>query len=285
MGTLKTEYASMFLSAIIAVLFADRVYITHRMLSVDEKFTPLVSLVTAAFNEEKNLLTVVPEWIESLSSNPSFVKFGFEIVLVDDGSSDGTWQIIKQLAEEYPDNISKFRIKQNSGAGFAFAFGLIKARGKFVAIYDADGQYSASHLLEASKYLTEPIAICGFRESRNAPFWQVFGSLSTNFLFKLLFGRKIIDPNCAWKIFPRSLLSTSSLLVGRKMVYSGEHSYMIQRAGIRVLNIPVKQMSRVEGKSSTKLFRDGAARVMFFFYLWITQILVKQGVIRDLSRD
>jgi glycosyltransferase involved in cell wall biosynthesis len=253
------------------------------MLRVNMKVAPLVSIVTAAFNEEKNLLQIVPRWIETLSTNEVFLNRGFEIVLVDDGSSDSTWAAIQSLAFDYPDIISKLRLEENRGAGFAFSCGLVQSRGEFIAIYDADGQYSVSHLLEASKYLSDSIAICGYRESRRAPFLQMVGSGFTNLLFKLLFGRDIVDPNCAWKIFPRSMLSVGPFPVGRKMVYSGEHSYMIQRSGIPVLNLPVTQLSRVEGKSGTKLLRDGAIRIVFFFYLWISQLLVKLGVIRELT--
>ena len=253
------------------------------MLRVNKKFSPLVSIVTAAFNEEKNLLKVIPGWIESLSANEAFLKQGFEIVLVDDGSSDSTWTVMQRLSEDYPNIISNFRIKENKGAGFAFSYGLLEARGEFIAIYDADGQYSVSHLLEASNYLSESIAICGYRESRRAPFLQIVGSGFSNFLFKFLFGRDIVDPNCAWKVFPRSLLSFAPFPVGRNMVYSGEHSYMIQRSGLQVLNLPVTQLSRVEGKSGTKLLRDGGMRIVFFLYLWISQLLTKLGVIRELT--
>jgi glycosyltransferase involved in cell wall biosynthesis len=237
--------------------------------------------VTAAFNEETNLTTVVPEWVKALESHEKLGPLGFEIVLVDDGSTDGTWKVMESLSEQFPGVVLAVRLENNKGAGFAFGTGLFRATGLHLAIYDADGQYSIEELLKAHDKLTGSVALCGYRKRREAPFLQALGSLATNSLFKILFGRGISDPNCAWKVFPRSMLDSAPVPIGRTMVYSGEHSYMIHRSRIEILNVPVVQAGRTSGKSGTRVFQDGVTRVFFFFYLWIGEVLVNKGLIRE----
>jgi len=252
-----------------------------KMLAMRQSNSPFLSIVTAAYNEEANLTTVVPDWVKALESHEKLGPLGFEIVLVDDGSTDKTWEVIESLSEQFPGVVLPVRLEQNKGAGFAFGIGLFRATGLHVAIYDADGQYSIEELLEAHDKLTGSVALCGYRKRREAPFLQILGSLATNSLFKILFGRGILDPNCAWKVFPRSMLDSAPAPIGRTMVYSGEHSYMIHRSRIEVINVPVVQAGRVSGKSGTRVFRDGVRRVFFFFYLWIGELLVSRGLIRE----
>lgn len=242
---------------------------------------PFLSIVTAAFNEETNLTTVVPEWVKAIQSHKKLGPLGFEIVLVDDGSTDKTWEVMESLSELFPEVVLPVRLDSNKGAGFAFGVGLSRATGLHIAIYDADGQYSIEELLEAYDKLTGLVALCGYRKRREAPFLQILGSLATNALFKIFFGRSILDPNCAWKVFPRSMLDIAPSPIGRKMVYSGEHSYMIHRSRIEVVNVPVVQTGRTSGKSGTRVLRDGIRRVVFFFYLWLGELLVNRGVIRE----
>jgi len=240
-----------------------------------------LSIVTAAFNEEVNLATVVPDWVMALTSHEKLGPLGFEIVIVDDGSTDKTWEVINSLSLRFPGLIVPVRLEKNEGAGFAFSAGIIRASGSNIAIYDADSQYSINPLLDSYDKLTGSAVLCGVRKLRRAPLLQVLGSLVTNSLFKILFGREILDPNCAWKVFPRSILERAPVPIGRKMVYSGEHSYMIHRSGMEIINVPVVQGDRTSGQSATRLVRDGVKRVVFFLYLWIGDLLVKSGLIRE----
>lgn len=96
--------------------------------------SPMLSIVMPAYNEADAL----PQTVRTVISHAS--AFDFEIVLVDDGSKDGTWSVIEQLSKEYPE-VRGLKFSRNFGHQAALLAGLTSARGRAVISLDSDGQH------------------------------------------------------------------------------------------------------------------------------------------------
>ena len=106
---------------------------------------PDVTIIIPAYNEESTIYDVASRTINSVSKIPGL---SFEIIVVDDGSNDGTLEAIKEL------NITVLRNKHNMGKGIALRRGFFAARGRIIVTLDADG----SHFPEDLPAIIAPIA-------------------------------------------------------------------------------------------------------------------------------
>ena len=98
--------------------------------------TPSISLLVPAYNESGNLPLVVPAMMEKLRSLSPRV----ELILVDDGSRDATMDVMRALAQRFPEVVA-LQLSRNFGKEAAIAAGLSASRGEVVALMDADGQH------------------------------------------------------------------------------------------------------------------------------------------------
>ena len=104
--------------------------------------------IVPAYNEEASLSNIVERTLE----------FVDEVVIVDDGSSDSTFEVAQRLAQSYPRRVRVVKLPKNLGKGHAVKIGLRVARGNFVAIQDADGEYPPQQLPNLLTPLEENIA-------------------------------------------------------------------------------------------------------------------------------
>ncbi len=170
-----------------------------------EKIVPEVSIVIPAFNEEESIIELVGEIAAHFADIP------YEIIIVDDGSTDLTWENIKQLSLKYP--VSGLRFSSNQGKAAALAAGFHESRGKYVATLDADLQDDPSEitamiqLMEMDGY----DLVSGWKRDRKDPAGKTLPSKLFNLTVRLTTGVKLHDFNCGLKVYSRNVVKNLEL--------------------------------------------------------------------------
>lgn len=160
-----------------------------------------LSVAFPAFNEEESLEKVVREFIAELQQH----KVDFEIVLLDDGSTDHTCTIIERLAMEYPAIIVTVFHEQNEGMAASF-LDVQRAAGKeFVLLVGADGQYPSEIISTCLPHLDAYDVIICKRRQKHYSLYRAVISGSYRWICRLLFGIDLLDPGGA-KVVRRSLI-------------------------------------------------------------------------------
>ena len=223
---------------------------------------PLISLLVPAFNEART--------IEAVLRRAAAVDLRTEIVVVDDGSSDGTPEIAERVAAELdPERLRVVRHGHNEGKGAAVRTGLGAVRGEFVVIQDADLEYDPRDLPKLVGPLLEGIAdvVYGSRLRGGEPqrahlFWHYAGNRFLSLLTNVLFNTTISDMEVGYKAF-RTDLVRSIELTSRGFGIEPEITAKLLRLGdVRLYEIPISYYGRTyeEGKKIT--WRDGVTAVV-----------------------
>lgn len=194
---------------------------------------PLVSVIVPAYNEAENIEPLLAELAEKLDEN-------YEVILVDDGSTDTTFAIADAARARYP-FLSVVRLAKNQGKTGAVLAGFARARGQFVSIFDADLQFSPDDIKLQVEMLKKGYDLVTGRKIGRYEKKTV--SRIYNFLARKLFGLKVHDIN-ALKTFRREVLAGMNL---RK----DWHRYIVPLAAVRgfaIAEVPVELRPRYAGK-------------------------------------
>ena len=205
---------------------------------------PNLSVVMPTFNEAGNIETVISKAIPILNN---FAE-DYEIIIVDDGSRDGTGVLLDKLAKEN----SKIRVihhKQNQGYGAAVRSGMKETRLNCVFLTDSDGQFDLNELTEVYPKLAQGDFVIGYRLNRAEGFQRKLNTWLWNKLCNVLFKTGVRDVDCAFKLFKRKILDVVELKAGGAMV-SAELVVKSRKAGFKILEMGVHHYPRVTGKPS-----------------------------------
>lgn len=212
-----------------------------------------VSIVAPVYNERDNLRPLVDELLAVLRP----AGRSFEILLVDDGSSDGSTETIGTLAAEHPE-VRGVHFKSNRGQTAAFDAGFKAARGAVVVTIDADLQNDPRDIPALLTALSGFDAAVGYRAERRDTTVRRWSSKLANAVRNKLSGDDIIDTGCSLKAFRAESLSSIKL-------WNGMHRFLptlIKIEGGRVVQIPVHHRPRLAGTSKygvwNRLFRSSA---------------------------
>jgi glycosyltransferase involved in cell wall biosynthesis len=193
-----------------------------------------VSLVLPAYNEEAGIRQAVIEACASLAELTS----AYEVLVVDDGSRDGTAAIVAELAAEQR-QVRLLRHESNRGYGAALRTGFAAARFERVAFTDADCQF---YLADLGRLLPlsdrYPIAV-GWRQGRQDSWRRRFLSRGFNLLTHALLGTGVRDCDCALKVFQRDVLpdllpETNTFFVNAEMLTKArQRGLAVAEVGVR----------------------------------------------------
>jgi len=193
-----------------------------------------VSAVIPAYNEVGNIEDVVSSIVELFS-----VIFNrYELIIINDGSNDGTEKIIRKLSEQNT-NIKVIDFKVNRGYGVALWEGFQKASLKYVFYTDSDGQFDIKDIKELLPLVEPADMVIGYRINRNDNLLRRLLSRGYNFLVFLFFGIKCRDVNSSFKIFKREIVDSINLIsngfsVDAELVWkTKEKGYKITETGVR----------------------------------------------------
>ena len=210
--------------------------------------TPALSsltLVLPAHNERENLSWLLPHIAEVL---PGLAR-SWDLVLVDDGSTDQSGDLARDLARQLGFQITLLRHDTKSGYGITVGDGLRAATGDYVAFTDADGQFEVADLALLVPLLAGADLAAGWREHRrDAPAREVV-SWVFNTLVAVLYRLPYKDVDCALKLMRRELLDSVSL-EARSALINAELYYKARYAGWRIAQVGVPHHPRVAGRRS-----------------------------------
>lgn len=203
-----------------------------------------ISAVMPAFNEEANLERSVQRLNDALSGR----TLEYEIIVVNDGSRDGTAQVLARLAERHP-ALRVVTHAVNRGYGAALRSGFAAARHEWVFVMDSDNQFDPSDLELLLARAGAADIVAGCRKHRRDPLHRRLNAWAFFTLVTILFGRLASDVNCAFKLLRRDQLARMRLtsngaLINTELFVKG------RRLGARVVEVPVPHYPRTAGKQT-----------------------------------
>ena len=214
------------------------------------EYTKDISVVVALLNEEESLPELV-SWIVSVMDRE---KFTYEIIMVDDGSTDSSWEVIKRLAESNP-SIRGISFRRNYGKSAALYHGFKAAEGRVVVTMDADLQDSPEEIPELYRMVTEDgfDIVSGWKKQRfDNKLTKNLPSKLYNWTARKITGIKLHDMNCGLKAYRNEVVKNIE-------VYGEMHRYipyLAKNAGFgRITEKPVKHQKRKYGVSKFGLER------------------------------
>jgi glycosyltransferase involved in cell wall biosynthesis len=208
-----------------------------------------LSVIVPVYNEQDSLseLTV---WIEKVCRSN---KLDFELIFIDDGSSDSSWSIIKDLSQKNS-FVRGLRFRRNYGKAAALHSGFAEAKGDVVITMDSDLQDSPDEIPGLIKMVNEEgfDLVSGWKKKRYDPFFKRFTSRIYNGTARLWSGIKLHDFNCGLKAYRNEVVKGIE-------VYGEMHRYipmLARKAGFsRIGEKPVEHRSRKYGSSKYGLDR------------------------------
>lgn len=210
--------------------------------------TPELSVVIPVFNEGENVEPLCEEFTTTLSSwgRP------YEIIVVDDGSSDDTFARLKRLQAANA-RLRVIRFRRNFGQTAAFAAGFAAARGRLIATSDGDLQNDPRDLPAMAATIDDGYDIvCGWRKARKDPFLnRRLPSMIANRLISWATGVRLHDYGCSLKVFRAEVIKPLKL-------YGEMHRFLPALAsemGVRITEQPVNHRPRVHGTSKYGISR------------------------------
>jgi len=191
----------------------------------------------------------------------------YEIVVVDDGSSDGTGDLLRILANEYP-FLKIIHHGVNRGYGAALITGFANCSKDLIFYTDGDGQYDVEELpLLLTTFGDDVDIVNGYKISRSDPKHRVVAGLIYRSLIRWLFRLKVKDVDCDFRLFRRRLLDRTRLTCDSGVICV-EMMKRFQDLGCRVIEVPVHHYHRYHG--SSQFFRYRHLRRVFvqLFTAW-----------------
>ncbi|MCS6866582.1 MAG: glycosyltransferase family 2 protein [Gemmataceae bacterium] len=207
-----------------------------------------LSLIIPAFNEQESIAQAIGEAEEALRAQFS----QFEILVVDDGSSDRTVPEVVRLLPKAP-HTRLLRHEVNCGYGAALRTGFTAARYDWVAFTDADCQFDLRELSRLVVLAQEVPIVVGYRVRRQDPWRRRFLSWGYNVLARLLLGTRVRDVDCALKVFRRDIV-TLLMPQSRGFFVNSEMLTRARLRGLEVAEVPVTHRPRLGGASKVSLW-------------------------------
>lgn len=201
----------------------------------------MLSIIVPVFNEEESLRELLREICESCEAN----SIEFEVIFIDDGSNDSSWNVIDDLAAR-DERVSGIRFRRNFAKAAALTAGMRAARGSSIMMMDADLQDDPAEIPQFLAKRDEGYDVVnGWKQRRLDPWHKVYPSKVFNWLVGRLTGLKLHDHNCGLKLFRSE--------VAREIRIYGElHRFIAVLAharGFKVTEIPVNHRPRQHGHS------------------------------------
>jgi dolichol-phosphate mannosyltransferase len=207
-----------------------------------------MSVVMPALDEEDALPVVIPEAVAALDE----ICERWEIIVVDDGSTDRTPEILAEFAARDP-RIRPLSQHGHQGYGLAIRRGFEAVRYMVVCLTDSDGQFDLRDAARLYPFLKDADMVGGFRISREDNWMRRRVSATYNWLQSRILGLDVRDVNCALKLFRSSFLYMIEL-TSEGFLIDAEIYARAHRAGLRWAQLGVTHKPRVYGESKVHLW-------------------------------
>ena len=209
---------------------------------------PEISVVIPVFNEEDNLRELGERLIHTLTA----MGRPFEIIFVDDGSTDRSWQLLTDLNREHPLHVRALQFHRNFGQHQAIFAGFQAARGQVMVTLDADLQNPPEEIPRLVAKLAEGYdTVGGWRENRQDPLFRRLPSQLVNYVMSRVTGVKLRDYGCMLRAYRREVVDS----INQCQESSSFIPALANLFAHRVAEIPVGHAERERGASKYSLFR------------------------------
>jgi glycosyltransferase involved in cell wall biosynthesis len=236
---------------------------------------PGLSVFFPAYNDSGTIASLV---ITALQSARRLTP-DFEVIIVDDGSADATAAIADELARTYPE-VRVVHHERNRGYGGALRSGFEAARGDYVFYTDGDAQYDPAEMALLWQRLDDEVDLVnGYKISRSDPLHRVVIGRIYHYTVKLLFGLKVRDVDCDFRLMRRSIFERVTLERDSGVICL-EMMKKIQDAGFRIAEVPVHHYHRAYGRSQFFNFRRLAKTAADVARLWFMLIVRREHLRR-----
>jgi len=221
-----------------------------------------VSVVVPVYNEKESL----PELMKGISETLDTAGKSCEVVFVDDGSHDGSFDEIRTLGAQYKGRVKAIRFSRNSGKSAALNAGIAQACGDVIITMDADLQDDPAAIPDMIAKLDEGWdVVSGWKKVRHDPFGKTFPSKVWNAMTSMAAGLKLHDFNCGFKAYRSAAAKNLD-------IYGERHRYLPALAhwdGCRVTEVVVPHHARKFGKSKYGAWRmfNGAMDMITLLFL------------------
>jgi len=238
---------------------------------------PRISVAAPCFNEAESIASVVAEWVTVLERIPRQT----EIVLCNDGSSDGTAAILAELQTRHP-RLRVVSFEVNGGYGRALSAAIDATRGEYVVTIDSDCQFDLSDALGLLAELEDGDLDCvtGYRLAKRDSLFRVLADRGLNKLVRLMFGVRLRDTNCALKVARGDVLRGLTI-EARGFPTPTEICVRLHALGLRIGEAGVQHRERAGGASKLHPWRTAWNMFRFLLYLrrrlklWRARIIVR----------
>jgi len=210
-----------------------------------DKF-PELSLILPAYNEEDNIELAAEKCLKSLDQ----LVETYELIIVDDGSTDRTSEVINLLAKSHK-SIKCIYHNTNKGYGTALCSGFNHARYKFLFYTDSDNQFDVSEIKYLFPFMNSYDIAVGFRVYRYDTVLRCISSWIYNRLVRLISSVRVRDIDCAFKLFKRDVfeqitIDSKDFFVDTEILIKAHH------LGYRIAQIGVRHYPRMAGRTTVR---------------------------------
>ena len=214
---------------------------------------PYVSLVLPMFNEEQAVATTLRQLLDLFAT--TLTHYSFEIIVVDDGSSDRSAEQVRQIDSSH---ICLVQHPYNIGNGAAVKTGIRQAKGRYILLMDADGQHRPADIPRLLEHAEAYDMVVGARtnESETAVHRDL-ANIVYNWLATYICGRPIEDLTSGFRLIRAELAKSLVYLLPNTFSYPSTMTLAVVRGGFSLKYIPIAARKRV-GKSKINLLVDGS---------------------------
>jgi glycosyltransferase involved in cell wall biosynthesis len=232
---------------------------------------PGLSVFFPAYNDSGTIASLV---ITALQAARRLTP-DFEVIIVNDGSADSTAAIADELARTYPE-VRVVHHEWNRGYGGALRSGFAAATRELVFYTDGDAQYDPAEMTLLWEAFDDSVDLVnGYKISRSDPLHRIIIGRIYHHTVKLLFGLKVRDVDCDFRLLRRSIFSEVSLEKSSGVICL-EMMKKIQDAGFRIAEVPVHHYHRAYGRSQFFNFRRLSRTAIDVAKLWYVLVIRRE---------
>jgi len=230
-----------------------------------------LSVFFPAYNDSGTIASMVIRAVQTASA----LTPDYEVIVVNDGSSDATPAIIDELARTYP-HVRAVHHPGNRGYGGALQTGFRSATKDLIFYTDGDAQYDPSELAVLWERLSaDADMVNGYKISRSDPLHRIVIGRLYHHIVKTLFGLTVRDVDCDFRLMRRTIFQRINLEKNSGVICL-EMMKKITDGGFRIAEVPVHHYHRAFGKSQFFNFRRIAKTALDVLRLWFALVILRQ---------
>jgi glycosyltransferase involved in cell wall biosynthesis len=226
-----------------------------------------LSVFFPAYNDSGTIASMVIRTVQTASK----LTPDFEVIVVDDGSADGTADIADELARTYP-QVRAVHHPINRDYGAALQTGFRSATKELIFYTDGDAQYDPTELALLWERIEHADLVNGYKISRADPLHRIVIGRVYHYIVSLMFGLKLRDVDCDFRLMRRAIFERINLEKTSGIICV-EMMKKIQDGGFRIVEVPVHHFHRTHGTSQFFNFRRLARVARDLMLLWYALVV------------